>query len=63
MITTKAGEEHKFILARHCQKLAETILAKYPKIFGYCYSPESARWLKRLGAEFTSTTEFEIWRK
>jgi hypothetical protein len=62
MIVTDEGFKHRFLLARYGKGFVETVLAKYTCIFGYCFSESSARWLKSLGAKFTSENEFEIRR-
>lgn len=62
MMTTPAGDAHPILLARYGAKTLETILLKYHTLHGHCFSEKSARWLKRLGAEFTSETKFEIRR-
>lgn len=62
MISTPYGEAHPYIFGRYGKKIMETILQKYRVIFGDCFSPKSVRWLKRIGAEFTSETRFEFRR-
>ena len=62
MLTTKFGLEHPKILVRYSKGTIETILCKYSKIFGHCFESASASWLKWLGAEFISKTEFEFRR-
>lgn len=62
MITTEAGEQHPILLARYGTGLIQTALLKYRELFGHCFNARSARWLKYLGAEFTSETQFVIRR-
>lgn len=62
MIVTEVGEKHPFILARHANAVLDRILSQYSRVFGHCFEPRSVKWLKALGAEFTSATEFEFRR-
>lgn len=62
MITTDEGAKHPLILARYGKKTIGTFLLKYKKLYGFCFSEKSAKWLKSLGAEFVSETKFEIRR-
>jgi hypothetical protein len=62
MITTEEGNRRPILLARYGKKTIATILLKFPKLYGFCFNPKSAKWLKSLGAEFTSETKFEIRR-
>lgn len=62
LIDTEAAKAHKFILARYSRGVIEGGLLKYTRLYGTCFTPNSIRWLKWLGAEFTSPTEFEIRR-
>lgn len=63
MVVTDEGAVHPFILARYARGVRDTILLKYTRIYGDCFEEKSARWLRSLGAEFTSATQFEIRRK
>jgi hypothetical protein len=62
MIETEEGRKRSRLIARYSKGMVETILLKYIKLHGHCFNPKSAAWLKWLGAEFTSETEFEIRR-
>jgi hypothetical protein len=62
MYTTEVGEAHPLLLARYGRDVIETVLCKYRAVYGHCFSPKSARWLKSLGAEFDSETQFTIRR-
>jgi hypothetical protein len=62
MITTEDGENHPILLARYAKKFLETVQMKYEVLIGHCFNAKSQRWLKALGAEFTSETEFEFRR-
>jgi hypothetical protein len=62
MLVTSEGEKHPFLLARYARGVLETVLLKYPIIYGHCFNAKSARWLRSLGAEFTSEIEFEFRR-
>jgi hypothetical protein len=61
MIVPEVG--HGYSLAKYARETLETILLKYPRLFGHCFEPHSARWLQSLGAEFTSATTFEFRRE
>jgi hypothetical protein len=63
MLTTSAGEAHPILLARYGAGVVDTALAKYRVLFGHCFEPKSAYWLRYMGAEFTSETQFEFRRK
>ena len=63
MLVTPEGEKHPLLLARYATGVLDTILVKYTRIFGHCFSPKSARWLRCLGADFLSETEFEFGRE
>lgn len=54
LLTTKAAEEHKFILVRYSQIFIEEILHTWPTLYGHCVVDQtrSIRWLKWLGAVF-----------
>lgn len=60
MFTTDAGRDHRLILARHAKKFITNMKQIHTKILGHCFEPISARWLKSLGATFTSPSTFEI---
>lgn len=62
MISTAYGDAHPYIFGRYGSKIMETILCKYRVVFGDCFSPKSARWLKHIGAVFTTETRFEFRR-
>jgi hypothetical protein len=62
MIVTEEGQKHPFLIGRYAKKTLETILLKYPLIYGDCFSEKSARWLRSLGAVFTAETKFEFRR-
>jgi hypothetical protein len=62
MIDNEAFKKHGVLAARYSIGVVETALLKYSRIYGHCFSPKSERWLRWLGAEFTSPTEFEIRR-
>lgn len=62
MLTTEEGSRHPILLARYGAGVIETILMKYTRLFGRCFNDKSARWLKSLGADFVSETEFEFRR-
>lgn len=63
LIITEWGSAHPYIIGKYSRGIIDTFLLKYPHLYGHCFSASSARWLKYLGAEFTSETEFEIRRK
>lgn len=62
MIVTPEGEAHPFLMGKYGLPVVQTALLKYKTIFGDCFSENSAKWLKHMGAEFTSETEFEFRR-
>jgi len=62
MIENNPTAADRFLFARYSRGLIETGLLKYSRLYGHCFSPKSARWLRWLGAEFTTATEFEIRR-
>lgn len=62
MLTTPEGELHPFLLGKYGLPVVQTALLKYKTIFGDCFSENSAKWLKHMGAVFTSDTEFEFRR-
>ena len=62
MITTEFGEDHGLIIARYSRGFIDVALEKYRQLFGHCFNDRSARWLRRLGVEFISDSEFEIGR-
>lgn len=62
MLTTAEGEAHPILLARYGNGFIRTALAKYRVLFGHCFSEKSARWLRHMGAEFISETQFEFRR-
>ena len=55
-IDTPALDRYKFVFARHSKEVIDEILTQYPLIIGHCVrtNPDSQRWLKWLGAKFTS---------
>ena len=62
LIVTEVGTAHPTLLARYSRGFISTALLKYPRLYGHCFSEDSARWLRWLGARFTSVYEFEIKR-
>ena len=62
MLTTESGEAHPLLIARYGEKFILTALCKYRVLFGHCFSEKSARWLRYMGAEFVSDTQFEFRR-
>jgi hypothetical protein len=57
-----ANGEHPYLFNKYGRKFVETITEKYTLLFGHCFNRRSAIWLKYLGAEFISETEFEFRR-
>lgn len=62
MVVAEEGERRPFFLARYAKKTVETVLCKYTRLYGDCFSAKSARWLRSLGAVFTEETKFELRR-
>jgi hypothetical protein len=62
LLVTDEGKQHPFILARYARGIVETVMLKYTLLYGHCFNEKSARWLRSLGAEFVSETEFEFRR-
>lgn len=60
MIVPQSG--HTYTLAKYAHETLETIMLKYNRLYGHCFEEHSERWLRSLGAEFLSPTEFEIRR-
>ena len=61
MQTMPAAKNHKLMVGRHAKAVVAKALAIYPKIIGHCFHPDSARWLRSLGATVSGDT-FEIRR-
>ena len=61
MQTMPEAKNHPLMIGRHGKRVVANMLTVYSKLFGHCFSPESARWLKSLGAEIHGTI-FEIRR-
>lgn len=55
LYTTAAVRDHEFIFVRRSQRAIELLLEEYPAIYGHVHvgHPDSIRWLKWLGAEFS----------
>jgi hypothetical protein len=62
MLTTEAGHRHPILLARYARGFIDTALTKYRALYGHCFEPKSAHWLRYLGAEFHTETQFKIRR-
>ena len=56
MWSTEGIREHAFLLVRHSQKEIAKMLELYEVIVGHCRvdRPDSIRWLRWLGAEFSN---------
>jgi hypothetical protein len=54
LYSTELVDGHKFIFARHSQRVMEDLLKVYPRIVGHCdpKSWRSIRWVKWLGGKF-----------
>ena len=61
MQTMPEAKAHPTMIGRHARRVIPNMLKVYPKLIGHCFSPDSARWLKSLGAEIHGTV-FEIRR-
>lgn len=62
MLTTSAGESHPILLARYGAGVIQTALLKYRVLYGHCFTAKSQHWLRYMGAEFTSETQFQFRR-
>ena len=61
MQTMPEAKNHPTMIGRHAKRVIAKMLGVYPKLIGHCFSPDSARWLRSLGAEIHGTA-FEIRR-
>jgi len=61
MQTMPEAKNHPLMIGRHGRRVVDNMLKVYPKLIGHCFSSDSARWLKSLGAEIHGTI-FEIRR-
>lgn len=61
MQTMPEAKNHPTMIGRHAKRVIAKMLGVYPKLIGHCFSPDSARWLRSLGAEIHGTV-FEIRR-
>ncbi len=54
LLTTDQVKGHEFLFVRHSQIFLESMLRRYPTIYGHCdvRQEKSIRWLRWLGARF-----------
>ena len=59
---TMTDTTHGLVIARASRDALSVILNHYEEIYGHCFNALSGKWLRYLGAEFTSLTQFRIRR-